>query len=202
MLNKIHSVLRQGIIQQWYTLLFCSRLLYQTTFSLCTPHLHFCLSSDSKTEPKCSLVPRLPHSGNANIEVVQAGRAWYFSHVNTIKGREGAEKPVHGCIWNLRTWKRMQIAERVTYYTYWGVDIIHTECWTHSWLNNSQNVAFLFKKLWVLLWLCHAHMRKDSRLSPHICIHIPERGSLGTRLTQVHFQAKQADLWPLIVLTH
>ena len=35
-----------------------------------------------------SLVPRPPQSGNTNIEVVQAWRAWYFSHMSTVKDRK------------------------------------------------------------------------------------------------------------------
>ena len=34
---------------------------------------------------------KAPSFWNANIEVVQAGRAWYYSHMSAIKGREGVD---------------------------------------------------------------------------------------------------------------
>ena len=33
--------------------------------------------------------------------------------------------------------------------------------------------------------ICHAHVRKDTRLSPRIHIHIPEPGNLGIRLSSM-----------------
>ena len=39
-----------------------------------------------------SLVPRLP-APERDIEVVHAERAWYFSHMRTLKGRKAVERP-------------------------------------------------------------------------------------------------------------
>ena len=54
--------------------------------------------------------------------------------------------------------------------SYQGANITRTKRWTHSWLNNAQNVAFLFYFNYI-------------RLSPRIHIRtVLKRGSLGTKL--------------------
>ena len=57
--------------------------------------------------------------------------------------------------------------------------IIHTERWTHSWLNNVQKCCL--SVLLVLFWLHHGRGRKDTRLFPCIYIHIP--GEPGNKAT-------------------
>ena len=70
----------------------------------------------------------------------------FFSHVRTLKGRKAVERPY--CTWayrRLRTGERAMVAGNLLHvYSYQGVNIIHTKCWMQIWLNNTQNVAFLF----------------------------------------------------------
>ena len=55
---------------------------------------------------------------------------------------------------------------------------MHTERWTHSWLNNVQNVAFLF---WSYFDYIMLYVEKIYQALPAIYIRIPGE-SLGTRL--------------------
>ena len=49
-----------------------------------------------------------------------------------------------------------------------GATITDTKCGTCtcSWLNNTQNFAFSFLKMFAVSRLCHAYVRKDTRSSP------------------------------------
>ena len=71
----------------------------------------------------------LPHSQafllrNVNIEVVQAWRGWYFLHMNSVKSREGVERPhLYVGIPVLRTGKRTKVVGNLLHlpsYSYRG----------------------------------------------------------------------------------
>ena len=79
-------------------------------------------------------------------------------------------------------------------YSYRGVNIIHTEHWTQSLLNN---IAFLFLKTLVLLRLHHDHVRKDTMLSTHV--HFAFRGAWERGYTQ--FKANKRSSWLVSIHT-
>ena len=68
-------------------------------------------------------------------------------------------------------------------YTEWPqnpltVNILHTKHWTYSW-TTCKILPFWFHSF------SHAHMRKDTRLSPPSNVCVPEQGSLGMRLAWI-----------------
>ena len=66
---------------------------------------------------------------NANIEVVEAWRTWYFFHVRSGKGRceVDATLIVHGCM-RLRTEKGTEVAGNLLHVSSYRVsNIIHTK---------------------------------------------------------------------------
>ena len=83
----------------------------------------------------------------------------------------------------------MKVAKVVwaTYHMYHGATIICIKRQTRSWLNNPQNVTFLFSKLWSNF---DYFMVKGEKIpgSPgffNACV--PVRGSLGTRLHFLYY---------------
>ena len=129
-----------------------------------------------------SLIPRLLRSGTQTLKLCRRREPGIFPHVSTTKCRKILI--AHGHTRRLRTEKRAKVAGNLLHVSsYRGVNIIHTERWTHSWLSNAQNVAFLFLKTLVLFWLRHGS-REKSYQALHACtFHIP--GSLGTRLVNL-----------------
>ena len=121
-----------------------------------------------------SLVPRLPWSGTRTLKLC---RAWYFLSCKNRRGRETLI--VCGCTQKLEQEKEGRVTHNLLHVSGdQGANIIRTKHWTHSWLNNVQNIAL---KTQVLFWLHHGHVRKDTRLSPRTYLSVPEWGSLGTR---------------------
>ena len=83
----------------------------------------------------------------------------------------------------------MKVAKVVwaTYHMYHGATIICIKRQTRSWLNNPQNVTFLFSKLWSNF---DYFMVKGEKIpgSPGLfSVCVPVRGSLGTRLHFLYY---------------
>ena len=77
----------------------------------------------------------------------------------------------------LRTGKRAKVVANLLHVSsYRGSNIIHTEHWTQSWLNNAQMLPFCFSPISITSCLC----RKDTRLSMRE--QFAFRESLGMRL--------------------
>ena len=96
-----------------------------------------------------SLVSRLLHSGMWTLRLRMWREPGIFSHVSTAKGRTEVE-PLN-CTWaypKTQNRKKSKDSRQLTIRIWLWVNVIHTDCWMHSWLNNPQNIAFLFYKLW------------------------------------------------------
>ena len=94
-----------------------------------------------------SQAPRLQ---NVNTEGVES--LVFFCNVKSAKGRERVAREtliVRGRTQRLRTGKRVKVAGYLLHVScYWGANIINPKRSTHGWLNNLENVAFQFQKLW------------------------------------------------------
>ena len=81
------------------------------------------------------------------LKLCRCGEPGILSHVSSIKDRKGVEGL--NCAWaylRLRAEKRVKVADNSLHVSsYWGSNIMHTKPWTHSWLKNAQNIAFLFQ---------------------------------------------------------
>ena len=89
-----------------------------------------------------------------------------FSHVSSVKGREGIEIPELSVAYP-NIWNRKKLL-----HVYWG-----------GWGGGANiNIPELVEQhTKCCLSVLDGHMRKDTRLCTYIHIHIPEQGSLGTR---------------------
>ena len=79
---------------------------------------------------KCSLVPRLPHTGMQTLKLCRWGEPGIFSHMTTIIGREGVERP-YLCVGVLEdsAAKRVKVVgDSLHISSRQGADILHTEC--------------------------------------------------------------------------
>ena len=98
--------------------------------------------TNPQTHGTGSLVPRLLHSGTRNWTCARGESLVFFLTWSTAKGR--TTLIVRGHTRRLRTGKRAKVAANLLHVSsYRGLNIIHTERWTHSSLNNAQNDAFL-----------------------------------------------------------
>lgn len=135
-----HSSFLIGWIRSTQTIMSCIR-------SFILPHTpkfkghamtSYCTTHCSWVPP--SLIPRIPRSGMWTLRLC---RPSIFSHMSTIKGREGGRKTLitSGCTWGLRTGKRAKVARNFHMYL-----AIGGKYRTH-WALNAELVkqhAFLF----------------------------------------------------------
>ena len=133
-----HKQLNWDPIKNWT----CHTLFIDHYFHIHV-HLRSCLiaSFPGSSAPECE------HWSCAGARQREPGN---LSHVSTIKGRTEVERRLNKLICTLvdpttQSRKKSEDSRQLTTRIWLsGANIIHTEHWTHSWLNNAQNVAFLF----------------------------------------------------------
>ena len=101
--------------------------------------VHYWDKPDKPSEQHHSQAPPL---WNTKLNMYTWREPGIYSDMNTAKGR--MTLIACGCSQRLRTGKRAKLAGKfLLVSSYQRANTIHTECWTQSWLNNEQKVAFL-----------------------------------------------------------
>ena len=101
------------------------------------------------------------------LNLCRWGEPGIFSHVSSIKGREGVERD-HNCV---RAYPKAQNIKlsigKATYCTY-----LIIRGWISYTMNLEHIVSWITSKMLPFCyWLCHGHTREDTRLSTAQCLH-------------------------------
>ena len=124
------------------------------------------LISDECRNSNYSLASRLPCSGTRTLKLCRRGEPGIFCEAKKCKGREWVERL---CAWvyvKTQNRKKSKDSCQLKHVSCHRGTCEHTKCWTHGGWTTQKMFHFCSKTL-VLFWLCHGHVRKDTRLSPH-----------------------------------